>query len=479
MTTNSDIHALYRQDFRSFVLKVFWTLHPGDTCLENWHIDAIIWHLLEIIEGRCARLMINMPPRTLKSMIVSVAWPAFILGHDPTRNIFVVSHSLDLAEALHADFRKVVEADWYRTAFPTMKPAADKNTTLVFRTSQGGARKAFSVESKITGQGSHYTILDDPLDASDALNEAACEKTNNWIVNVLMNRFNRASEGVMVLVMQRVALNDPAGFLREIEPWDILSLPAIADQDYGVPIGPGKCHYFGRGELLHPELLNQEFLESRRRGMRPADYSAQFLQHPLPFGGGLIDISLFGRYKKLPVQRDTRFLSIDAASGSDSGSFSVIQVWQITDGGIYLMDSHRGRWNFPELKTRTIKAQIDNNADFILIEYASNGEALSQDLGHHYPREIQEQMIQWYKPRYSKVIRMDLAMVPIDAGQVFFPEKAAFLQLLLDELQAFPNGIYDDQVDALSQALWFFSHEYKNNLHNPEYKARSRVIAKW
>lgn len=479
MPTNSDIYALYRQDFRSFVLKVFMTLHQGETCLENWHIDAIIWHLHQILEGRCKRLMITLPPRTLKSMIVSVAWPAFILGHDPTRKIFVVSHNLILAEALHADFRKVVDSDWYRAAFPTMKPAADKDTELVFRTSQGGSRNAFSVGSKITGQGSHYTILDDPLDASDALNETTCEKINHWIANVLMNRFNRASEGIMVVVMQRITLNDPAGFLQKIEPWEILSLPAIADQDFKVPIGPGKYYNFRRGELLHPVLLDQQFLEGRRRGMRPADYSAQFLQQPLPFGGGSIDTSLFGRYSKLPVQRDTRFLSIDSASGSDSGSYSVIQIWQITDGCIYLVDSLRGRWSFPELKKRTIAAQTDYDADFILIEYASNGQALAQDLWQHYPREIRQQMIQSYTPRQSKVVRMDQALVPIHDGKVFIPEQANFLSALLEELRAFPGGINDDQVDALSQALWFFAHEYRNNRHNPAYRARSRVITKW
>jgi len=479
MTTNSDIHALYRQDFRSFALKVYWTLHPGETFLENWHIDAIIWHLHEIMEGRCKRLMITLPPRTLKSMIVSVAWPAFILGHDPTRKIFVVSHSLDLAEALHADFRKVVDSDWYRAAFPTMKPAADKDTGLVFRTSQGGARKAFSVGSKITGQGSHYTILDDPLDASDALNETACEKINSWIVNVLMNRFNRASEGIMVLLMQRITLNDPAGFLHKFEPWDILSLPAIADQDYRVPIGPGRYHDYCRGELLHPELLDQEYLDGRRRGMRPADFSAQFLQKPLPFGGGSIDTSLFRRYRKLPVRRDTRFLSIDAASGSDSGSFSVIQIWQITDGCIYLMDSARGRWPFPELRKRTIAAQADYNADFILIEYASNGQALAQDLWDYYPRELRHKMIQHYKPQQSKIVRMDQALVPIYDEKVFIPEQSGFLPALLDELRGFPNGENNDQVDALSQALWFFDCKYKNNRHNPAYRARSRVVTQW
>ena len=179
--TNSEIWALLRQDFRSFVRKVFDTLHPGDTYLHNWHIEAMIWQLEQATLGDTRRVMINVPPRTLKSLIFSVAWPAFILGHDPTKSIFCVSLNLDLAAEFHANFRKIVESDWYKQVFPTMSPAADKDTELIYRTSQGGQRKAISVDSKITGQGAHYIIIDDPQDASDALNEQALEKVNTWI----------------------------------------------------------------------------------------------------------------------------------------------------------------------------------------------------------------------------------------------------------------------------------------------------------
>ena len=110
MATTSDIHALLRQDFLSFVRKVFATLNPGTPYLHNWHIEAMVALLDRVMAGETRRAMINVPPRTLKSMIVSIAWPAFLLGHDPTRKIFVVSHGLYLAEEHHASFRKVVES---------------------------------------------------------------------------------------------------------------------------------------------------------------------------------------------------------------------------------------------------------------------------------------------------------------------------------------------------------------------------------
>ncbi|WP_431300266.1 phage terminase large subunit [Tabrizicola sp. BL-A-41-H6] len=357
-----------------------------------------------------------------------------------------------------------------------MAPAAEKDTALVFRTSLGGQRKAFSVEGHITGQGADIIILDDPLDASDALSEPACEKVNNWIANVLMGRFNNGATGIMVLVMQRLAINDPAAFLREIEPWSLLSLPAVAEEDMKVRLAAGKMHVFAKGALLHPQLLDQAFLNQRRRAMGEAAYSAQYQQRPLPPGGGAVDVSLFKRFATLPTSYDTRFLSIDAASGSDSGSYSVIQFWQIGDGRIYLADSQRGRWPFPELRKRAIDAKTAFKVDFFLIEFASNGQALAQELWEYYPREERVAAVQTFKPSQSKATRMDLAMVPIAAGKVFIPQQDPLLQPLLSELGAFPNGANDDQVDALSQALWFFWHPYKNNRHNPEYRKRSRVI---
>ncbi len=477
MSTNSDFDAVLRQDFRAFVEKVFATLNPGQAYQDNWHIGAIIWVLLCVEKRETRRAMVHVPPRMLKSIIVSVAWPAFLLGHNPSLQIFVVSHSLDLAQEHHAAFRMIIEADWYKKAFPTMSPSPDKDTAFLLRTSQGGYRKALSVESKITGQGADIIIIDDPLDASDALNPLACEKLNEWIDKVLMSRFNTSAEGVVVLVMQRLATNDPAAHLRQQEPWKVLSLPARAEQDTMVPVGEEETYLYRKNELLHPQLLNEVYLESRRVAMGTAAFSAQYQQAPVPAGGGYVDISLFQFFDTLPREFDTRFLSIDAASGSDSGSYSVIQVWQISDGRLYLVASGRDRWPFPELKRQAIGAFEKFKADFYLIERAHSGEALVEELWEYYPRETRQAIVQHYRPRESKVIRMERALIPIEAGKVFLPKSEPWLPDLLDELRAFPADELDDQVDALSQAVWFFAHEFKHNRHNPAYKARSKVIA--
>jgi hypothetical protein len=163
-----------------------------------------------------------------------------------------------------------------------------------------------------------------------------------------------------------------------------LSLPARAERDMLIPVGPDEAYLYKKDELLHPHLLSAQYLETRKTAMGTAAFSAQYQQTPVPAGGGYIDVSLFQFYDALPKALDTRFLSIDAASGSDSGSYSVIQVWQISDGRLYLVASGRSRWSFPKLKRQAIGAFAKFAADFYLIERAHSGEALIEEIWEYY-----------------------------------------------------------------------------------------------
>ncbi|MDH5453613.1 MAG: phage terminase large subunit, partial [Paracoccaceae bacterium] len=459
-----------------FVKKVFQTLHPGREFEDNWHIDAIVHHLGRVANGEIRRAMIHVPPRALKSIIVSVAWPAYLLGHDPTLQIMVVSHSFELAIDLQNKFRKIIEADWYQSAFPTMVGATDKDNERLFRTTSGGMRLATSVDGSITGQGVDIAILDDPLDASEADNENACARANSFCDKVLSTRFNSQVASSMVLVMQRLSVFDSAAHMAQTDHWDKLVLPARSEEDRNIPVGPGQFHLFRKGELLHPKRLTEDVLLRQRSIMGEAAFLAQYQQRPIPGGGGVVDIALFQRYSTLPKAFDAKFISIDAASGSDSGSYSVLQSYQISDGQLFLTGSQRGRWPFPKLRQRAIELQIKEQADFIVVEYASSGIALLEELWAHYPVGIRSKLVQSRNPKPGKEIRMDRALVQISAGNVLFPECADWLPDLLTELQAFPNGVNDDQVDALSQAVRFFG-DFQTSSHNPRYPGGGRVIS--
>jgi hypothetical protein len=155
--------ALLRTDLRFFVRKCFQTILPGTRYLPNWHIDAIVHQLMRVQAGEVSRLLINQPPRSLKSICVSVAYVAWLLGHDPSRRVIVVSYSNEFAAELHRQFRMVIDAAWYRALFPSMRPAKDSGTELV--TTAGGSRYATSIGGTLTGRGADLIIVDDPLKA--------------------------------------------------------------------------------------------------------------------------------------------------------------------------------------------------------------------------------------------------------------------------------------------------------------------------
>src|SRR6266481_1394243 len=246
---NDALAALLRTDLRYFVQKVFNTILPGTAYLPNWHIEAIVYQLMRLDAGEHQRLLINQPPRSLKSICVSIAYVAWSLGHDPGRRIIVVSYSNEFAAELHRQFRMVIDASWYRALFPAMRPAKDSGTELV--TTAGGSRYATSVGGTLTGRGADLIIVDDPLKAEEAMSEPARRRVIDWYAGTLVSRLNDKERGPIIVVMQRLHENDLAGYLLGQGGWEHLDLPAIAVEDSVIPIGPAKMITRRRGEILH------------------------------------------------------------------------------------------------------------------------------------------------------------------------------------------------------------------------------------
>ena len=476
--TVADVHALLRISFTAFVDKVFETLHNGKPMADGWHIEALCYALTRAQHGGLKRVMVNVPPRCLKSIIVSVAWPAFLLGHKPGLEIFVVSHNLDLAIGLSNKFRQVVDTAWYKAAFPTMSGQPLKDNERIFRTAQGGAREAISANGAVIGKGADVIIMDDLIDASEVATPTGCAKVNDWIDGSLATRFNDLSEGVMVLVMQRLSVHDPAAHLASQEPWHHLSLPAIAEEDLDVPLNKSEAYNFKKGKLLDAKRLPKNVLDVQRAKLGEANFLAQYQQRPVPDGGGEIDITLFQRYQILPKPYDARFLSIDAASGSQSGSYSVIQAWQMTDECLYLFHNERGYWPFHILEKKVMAAAKQLQADFVVVENTHSGQALIEVLWRNEPAHIRRQLIHPYNPKVGKEERAAQAMVVASDGKAFLPHEASWLPDLLSELSEFPAAPNDDQVDALSQAVNHFRALLKSR-YNPKYKNSGRVLAAW
>jgi predicted phage terminase large subunit-like protein len=450
-TDRDFLNAALRSDFPTFLHRCMLTLNPGAPFLENWHIEAIAYQLERVRSGEITRLIINLPPRSLKSIMVSVAFPAFLLGHDPRRKIFGISYGADLAAKHAADFRSIVQSRWYRQAFPNMQIArmADSDVSTTSR----GYRKATSVSATLTGLGGDCFIIDDPLKPVDAQSDAQRNGLNDWFSNTLSSRLDNKATGVIIVVMQRVHLNDLTGHLLENSAgWELLNLPAIAEAEETVAIGEGKLHLRRAGEALHPEREPLEVLENLRRELGSDVFAAQYQQSPVPPGGAMIRREWLRYYDKAP-ERSYRAKIIQswdtAAKDGAQNDWSVCTTWMLADNHYYLIDLTRGRYEYPRLKETAVALAQKHRPNCVLIEDASTGTALAQELKRVYFGGS----VRLVPVERDKIGRLYVNQAKFEAGLVIFPKGARFLPELEAELLVFPQGKTDDQVDSITQAL--------------------------
>jgi hypothetical protein len=202
------LRAYLRNDLYAFVQKVFETVNPGVTFSRNWSTEAVAHALQKVASGATTRLIINIPPRNLKSICTSVALPAFLLGHNPTKKVICVSYSDDLAAKFSNDCRAVMRAAWYQQTFPRTRIDKAKDTESEVRTTERGYRLATSVGGTLTGRGGDIIIIDDPIKPQDAQSKSVREKTIQWYENTLLSRLDDKVHGSIVIVMQRLHLDD-------------------------------------------------------------------------------------------------------------------------------------------------------------------------------------------------------------------------------------------------------------------------------
>lgn len=445
------LEAILRNDYLSFTRKVFHTLCPGQTFVPDWYLTAIAYQLERVRRGEVRRLVINLPPRSLKSIMVSVAFPAFLLGHDPTRRIICASYSSDLAGKLSNDFRAVLNSAWYRSLFPATRIGRKDSESEVALTRRG-FRLATSVGGTLTGRGGDILIIDDPLKPLDAVSESKRNAVNDWFANTLLSRLDSKIEGAIIIVMQRVHMDDLTGFLlRQSDEWEVLALPAIAEGEEEIPIGPGRFHRRRLGEVLSSAREPLEILEEIKRQLGSDLFSAQYQQAPVPPGGAMVKRAWLKYYPSLPELKGWPFViqSWDTATkGGPDNDWSVCTTWMLVNGTLwYLIDLWRDRVDYPHLKAKVKELAQRFHANEVLIEDAGSGTFLMQELNGAVCGLI------GVKPEHDKATRMAAASAKIEAGQVFFPERAPWLPDLEAELLAFPGSRYDDQVDSISQAL--------------------------
>jgi predicted phage terminase large subunit-like protein len=441
-----------RRSLASFITRSFLAVVPGQQYVHNWHIDAMAWHLEQCYRGAIKRLVISLPPRSLKSICTSVAFPAWVLGQDPTKRILCASYTESLASSLSLNCRDLMQSDWYRRIFPGARIGKERNSRLEFVTTRRGFRYATSVGGTLTGRGGNILIIDDPLSADDAMSATKRTAVNEWFAQTLYSRLDNKREGVIILVMQRLHEDDLAGFLlkRVGSSWTHLNLPAIATDEQRIQIGDGEFYNRAPGELLHADRDSHAELDDTKSQMGSFKFSAQYQQDPLPQDGEIIKWEWFRFYDSLPSfgSGGQVVQSWDTASKADElHDYSVCTTWFVQDNQYYLVDVLRQKLLYPDLKRVVIGHALGYSANAVLIEDKGSGISLIQDL-----RESGIVSPIPFRPEGDKIVRMSAQSPRIEAGQVHLPRRATWLDDFRDEVRQFPHG-HDDQIDSLSQFL--------------------------
>lgn len=454
------LRQLLRKHFYIFVQKAFDTVFPGYDFEPNWHVRAVCHALERVARGETTRLLILLPPRQLKSLVASVAFPAWLLGLDPTRRIICVSYSTELAAKHARDSRAVMQGSWYRGAFSTRLDPS-KMAEMEFMTTKRGYRLATSTGGTLTGRGGSIIIIDDPMKPADAQSVLRRQDVQQWFCNTVVSRLDDKANGAIVVVMQRLHVDDLAGYLLEQGGWEVLSLPAIAEEEQEVALGGGRVYRRSIGGVLHPAREPIHVLEQLKADMGSAEFSAQYQQAPVPPGGNMIRWEWFGSYDQRPPLADGAMIvqSWDTASStSELASYTVGLTAQIDKSGtIWVIDVVRGHWQFPDVQRMMIEAARRHRPKCILIEDQASGIDLQQTL------KRQGLSVIPIKPKGDKIMRMHAHTASLEAGKVLLPNSAPWRDEFRTEMLAFPYGKHDDQVDALSQLMtWHYERRPKH-----------------
>lgn len=455
-------HALARRDFEVFLELCFRQLNPGTELSRGWYISAMCQALLEITDGSSKRLQITVPPRHLKSITTTVAFSAWMMGRGTDYKIICASYGQELSSSLSREFRKVITSAWYAKVFPETARSITRDTDTEVRTRQGGYRFATAVGGAVTGFGADLIIIDDLMKAADASFPEARARAQRYVDESLMSRLNDKASGAVIAIQQRLGEDDVSAHLTNKGGFNHLDLPAIAVRDEIIRLTHGRTHARRIGDVLNPEREPRSVLEQIRLDLGPRAFEAQYQQNPTPPDGDYVKWDRIQRYDKAPERsRLTRIVhSWDcAASPAPTADYSVGTVWGLHGASWLLLDLIRARLDYPDLLARVRSERTRWRADVIIVEKASSGIGLLQDLtrdmrcmsdpAHHAPWCLRLAG----DSRQPKAERLYSGMDRLYSGLARFPREAPWLEDLRREMMSFPNARNDDQVDSISQFL--------------------------
>jgi len=448
-----------------------WSVVEPTPYVEGWHFDLMAEAAVGMVNGLWRVLVVNAPPRHGKSLIFNVFLVPWVWLTRPTARFLYVSYGTERAIADSLACRRVIESQPYQYLFGSrFQLRRDLNTRDRFGNDQGGMRIATSLGGSATGEGADYAICDDPHKLEDMRSPSALRTTCDDYMAVIPSRLNDPKNGGMAITHQRVATNDLSARARLLPGAKHVCLPLAYD-----PRHPHLCPDDPRtepDEPLWPARYGQREIELMMQ--QSAHPDAQLQQNPQAGIGEIVDVRRFRYYREaeLPQRFDMVCMSCDLtfAKSATRGDYVVLQVWAAVGEARYLLNQRRGRWKFTRQldEIRALTAWTDTNyptwkGHKKLVEDATNASAVIDLLEH----EISG--FDAIPVHDSKPARLEAVAPTIESGLVNLPGVAredgsydrlhtpAWVTELVDEIAAFP-GPYDDQVDALTQALIWLRH---------------------
>ena len=409
------------------------------------HHKIISQKLERVANGDLKRLIINMPPRHTKSEFASFLFPAWMMGRNPRMKIIQATHTTELAVNFGRKTKNLIDSDDYKEVFPNVKLAADSKASGRWDTSNGGMYYAVGVGSNLAGRGGDLVIIDDPHSEQTAMSNNGFDDAWEWYTGGPRQRLQPG--GSIVLVQTRWSEKDMTGqLLRSMakdplaDQWEIVELPALFEDE----------------KPCWPEFWSFDDLSAVRASIPPSKWNAQYQQNPTGEENAIIRREWWKKWERKVVPNLQYVIqSYDTAfSKRETSDYSAITTWGVFypeesgTPGLILLDSQKGRWDFPELKEVALDQYKYWDPDTVIVEAKASGMPLTHEL-----RNMGIPVVNFTPSKGNdKVTRVHSVSPLFEAGMVWAPDEA-FADELIEEVAAFPNGEYDDLVDSMTQAL--------------------------
>jgi predicted phage terminase large subunit-like protein len=461
--TRADLLAMEREECKSlpyFVQRAWHVLEPSAELKWGWALDAICLHLEAVTNGKITRLLMNVPPGSMKSLLTGVIWPAWEWGprNLPEMRFVGTAHEEQLAIRDSRRCRDLIKSEWYQQLWP-IELQADLDGKREFGNTKKGIRQARAFTS-MTGVRGDRVILDDPISADNANSATKLEAARIAFTETLPTRVN-SDKSAIVVIMQRLHEKDISGVIKEMGlPYVHLCIPMRFEPAFRCTTSIGWTDpRTTEGELMFPERFGEVQVIELEQILGTYGTAGQLQQRPAPRGGGIINTDWFKFWSSIP-QLEFRFLTVDTAQKTAvHNDWTVLQCWaRSTVGQAILIGQIRGKWEAPELlvQVRAFWTKHLNDQSPLLqratmrgiyVEDKVSGTGLIQTMRREGLPVIAVQR------NNDKISRGYDAAPFIESGNVLLPNDAPWLSDFLAEVAAFPAGAHDDQLDPMFDAI--------------------------